>query len=155
MVRLFRRVFLLIVAHLLQENMPSETDKWGWKHVSVFGGFDKGSGTKRWKCNHCNSRYNGSYSRVRAHLLGYSGVGVKSCPAIDKSIRDEFRILEEEYLQKKKKKNPFSSKVVKRIKNCQLNFTGPIRSLAKEDVDETVARFFYADGLNMNTVNSP
>ncbi|CAO2814660.1 unnamed protein product [Amaranthus hypochondriacus] len=135
--------------------MPTETDKWGWKHVSVFGGFDKGSGTKRWKCNHCNLRYNGSYSRVRAHLLGFSGVGVKSCPAIDKSIRDEFRILEEERLQKKKKKNPFSSKVGKRIKNCQLNFTGPIRSLAKEDVDETVARFFYADGLNMNTVNSP
>lgn len=58
--------------------MPSESDKWGWKHVTVFGRFDKGSGTKRWKCNHCNIRYNGSYSRVRAHLLGFSGVGVKS-----------------------------------------------------------------------------
>ncbi|KAB2606588.1 hypothetical protein D8674_006305 [Pyrus ussuriensis x Pyrus communis] len=50
--------------------MPSESDKWGWNHVTVFGRFDKGSGAKRWKCNHCNLRYNGSYSRVRAHLLG-------------------------------------------------------------------------------------
>ncbi|ONH89462.1 hypothetical protein PRUPE_I001200 [Prunus persica] len=50
--------------------MPSESDKWGWKHVTVFGRFDKGSGTKKWKCHHCNLRYNGSCSRVRAHLLG-------------------------------------------------------------------------------------
>ncbi|KMT01813.1 hypothetical protein BVRB_9g210950 [Beta vulgaris subsp. vulgaris] len=135
--------------------MPSESDKWGWKHVSVFGGFDKGSGTKRWKCNHCSLRYNGSYSRVRAHLLGFTGVGVKSCPAIDKSVREEFRLLEEERLQRKKKKNPPCAKIGKRMKNCQLNFASPIRTLAKEDVDEMVARFFYADGLNMNVVNSP
>lgn len=135
--------------------MPSETDKWGWKHVSVFGGFDKGSGTKRWKCNHCNLRYNGSYSRVRAHLLGFTGVGVKSCPSIDKSLREEFRRLEEERLQRKKKKNPLNAKIGKRMKNCQLNFTNPIRNIAKEDVDETIARFFYADGLNMDVVNSP
>lgn len=49
--------------------MPSESDKWGWKHVSVFGGFAKGS-----------------------------GVGVKSCPAIDRSLREAFQILEEERL---------------------------------------------------------
>ncbi|KAJ0083366.1 hypothetical protein Patl1_30501 [Pistacia atlantica] len=84
--------------------MPSESDKWGWEHVSVFGGFDRGSGTKRWKCNHCNLRYNGSYSRVRAHLLGFSGVGVKSCPAIDRSLREAFQILEEERLARKKKR---------------------------------------------------
>ncbi|KAJ8433601.1 hypothetical protein Cgig2_016531 [Carnegiea gigantea] len=134
--------------------MPSETDKWGWQHVSVFGEFDKGSGTKRWKCNHCNQRYNGSYSRVRAHLLGFTGVGVKSCPAIDKSLREEFRRLEEERLQRKKKKNPFSTKIGKKIKNYQMNFSSPARALAKEDVDETIARFFFADGLDMNIVNS-
>ncbi|KAH9616976.1 hypothetical protein KSS87_016330 [Heliosperma pusillum] len=134
--------------------MASESDKWGWKHVSVFGGFDKGSGTKRWKCNHCNVRYNGSYSRVRAHLLGFTGVGVKSCPAIEKSLREELRILEEERFQRKKKKNPLNTKIGKRIKNPQINFSSSVRSLAKEDVDEIVARCFYADGLSMNIVNS-
>lgn len=133
--------------------MPPESDKWGWKHVSVFGGFDKGSGTKRWKCNHCNLRYNGSYSRVRAHLLGFSGVGVKSCPAIDGSLREAFQVLEEERVARKKKVISGGEKPRKRIRTSR-----PILALtcvSKEDVDDIVARFFYANGLNVNIVNSP
>ncbi|GAB4824765.1 hypothetical protein Ancab_040320 [Ancistrocladus abbreviatus] len=135
--------------------MPSESDKWGWKHVSVFGGFDKGSGTKRWKCNHCNLRYNGSYSRVRAHLLGFAGVGVKSCPAVDRSMRKAFQVLEEERLASKKKKTSESDKSIKRTKTSQICASSTARNLSKEDVDNIVARFIYADGLNVNVVNSP
>ncbi len=131
--------------------MPSESDKWGWKHVSVFGGFDKGSGTKRWKCNHCNLRYNGSYSRVRAHLLGFTGVGVKSCPAIDRSLREAFQTLEEERLARKKKRTSGSGKPGKRIRTSRPSLT----CVTKEDVDDIVARFFYADGLSIKVVNSP
>ncbi|EOY32153.1 Uncharacterized protein TCM_039722 [Theobroma cacao] len=90
--------------------MASEFDKWGWEHVTVFGVFDRGSGTKRWKCNHCNLRYNGSYSRVRAHLLRFSGVGVKSCLAINRTLREAFHILEEERLARKKKRTFGSGK---------------------------------------------
>ncbi|XP_042959851.1 uncharacterized protein LOC122294927 isoform X2 [Carya illinoinensis] len=129
--------------------MPSESDKWGWKHVSVFGGFDKGTGTKRWKCNHCNLRYNGSYSRVRAHLLGFAGVGVKSCPAIDRSLREAFQIMEEERLARKKEKT--SGTPGKRIRTSRPSLS----SVTKEDVDDIVARFFYADGFNIKVVNSP
>lgn len=133
--------------------MPSESDKWGWEHVSVFGGFERGSGTKRWKCNHCNLRYNGSYSRVRAHLLGFSGVGVKSCPAIDRSMRETFQILEEERIARKKKRTSGIAKHGKRIRACQSSIVS--KAISKEDVDEMVARFFYAAGLNVNVVNSP
>ncbi|XP_031250194.1 uncharacterized protein LOC116114653 [Pistacia vera] len=133
--------------------MPSESDKWGWEHVSVFGGFDRGSGTKRWKCNHCNLRYNGSYSRVRAHLLGFSGVGVKSCPAIDRSLREAFQILEEERLARKKKRISGNGKPGKRIRTSQSTLT--VKNISKEDVDDMIARFFYADGLNVNVINSP
>ncbi|KAA8550236.1 hypothetical protein F0562_001920 [Nyssa sinensis] len=136
--------------------MPSESDKWGWKHVSVFGGFDKGSGTKRWKCNHCNLRYNGSYSRVRAHLLGFTGVGVKSCPAIDRSLREAFQILEEERVARKKKRpSGGSGKPSKRIRTSQPSLPCVWKTVTKEDVDDVVARFFYAEGLNINVVSSP
>ena len=130
--------------------MLPDSDKWGWKHVSVFGGFDKGSGTKRWKCNHCNLRYNGSYSRVRAHLLGFSGVGVKSCPAIDGSLREAFQVLEEERLARKSKRASRSEKSGKRVRTSR-----PSISISKEEVDDVVARFLYANGLNVNVVNSP
>ncbi|KAL5830935.1 hypothetical protein ACOSQ4_016289 [Xanthoceras sorbifolium] len=133
--------------------MPSESDKWGWEHVTVFGGFDRGTGTKRWKCNHCNLRYNGSYSRVRAHLLGFTGVGVKSCPAIDRSLREAFQILEEERLAGKKKRIPGSAKPGKRIRTPRPSLT--LKTIPKEDVDDMIARFVYADGLNVNVINSP
>ncbi|XP_010278249.1 PREDICTED: uncharacterized protein LOC104612511 isoform X2 [Nelumbo nucifera] len=135
--------------------MPSESDKWGWKHVSVFGGFDKGSGTKRWKCNYCSLRYNGSYSRVRAHLLGSTGVGVKSCPAIDRSLRDALQILEEERLARKKKRISGSGKSSKRIRNSQPSLSSVWKASPREDIDDSVARFFYANGLNFNILNSP
>ncbi|XP_019436314.1 PREDICTED: uncharacterized protein LOC109342779 [Lupinus angustifolius] len=131
--------------------MPSESDKWGWKHVSVFGGFDKGSGTKRWKCNHCNLRYNGSYSRVRAHLLGFSGVGVKSCPAIDTSLKESFQVLEEQRVARKRKRTSGTGKHSKRIRTSRTNHT----CVTKDDVDEILARFFFADGLDANIINSP
>ncbi|KAK1587628.1 hypothetical protein Q3G72_014991 [Acer saccharum] len=133
--------------------MPSESDKWGWEHVTVFGGFDRGTGTKRWKCNHCNLRYNGSYSRVRAHLLGFTGVGVKSCPAIDRSLREAFQILEEERLAGKKKRIPGSAKPGKRIRTSRSSLT--VKTILKEDVDDMIARFVFADGLNVNVINSP
>ncbi|CAN0900454.1 DNA repair protein RAD5A [Linum grandiflorum] len=134
-------------------DMPSDADKWGWEHVSVFGGFDKGSGTKRWKCNHCGMRYNGSYSRVRAHLLGCSGVGVKSCPAIDRSMREAFQILEEEQLDRKRKKNASSTaKPGKRYRTSQSTLL--LKPISKEDVDDTVGRFFFAAGLSMGVINS-
>lgn len=133
--------------------MPSESDKWGWEHVTVFGGFDRGTGTKRWKCNHCNLRYNGSYSRVRAHLLGFTGVGVKSCPAIDRPLREAFQILEEERVAGRKKRISANAKPGKRIRTSRPSLT--LKPLPKEDVDEMIARFVYADGLNVNVINSP
>lgn len=137
--------------------MPTESDKWGWKQVSVFGGFDRGSGTKRWKCNHCNSRYNGSYSRVRAHLLGFTGVGVKSCPAIDRSLREAFQVLEEERLSRKKKKRVSSQgeNLCKRGKNSQNCHLSIQNAVGKEAVDDLVARFFYAEGMSIGAINSP
>lgn len=129
--------------------MSVESDKWGWKHVSVFGGFDKGSGTKRWKCNHCNQRYNGSYSRVRAHLLGYSGLGVKPCPSIDNSVRETFSVLEKDRIAKKlmKKRKVSPSRNTMRKHALGVNHQ-------TEYVDDNVARFFYVDGVNVNVVNS-
>ncbi|XP_021714033.1 uncharacterized protein LOC110682102 isoform X1 [Chenopodium quinoa] len=137
------------LAVISNRKMPAESEKWGWKHVSVFGGFDRGSGTKRWKCNHCNQRYNGSYSRVRAHLLGYNGLGVKPCPAIDNSVRETFSVFEKDRVAKKlmKKKGVSSSR------NTMTKYSVGV-SQQTEPVDDIVARFFYVDGVNVNVVNS-
>lgn len=113
--------------------MPSESDKWGWKHVTVLGGFAGGGGSKRWRCNYCNSKHTGSHSRVRAHLLGLAGGGVKHCSAIDETLREEFRSLEEE----------------------QSNVASPPRTISKTELQDSTARFIYAESLSVKVINSP
>lgn len=123
--------------------------------MSVVGGFDSGSGTKRWKCNHCNGDYNGSYSRVRAHLLGFNGLGVRPCLAVDSSSRETFRILDENRLARKLMKKTISSRGKTSNKVLLLdNLSRSMRNLATENVDDTVARFLYGVGLNLDVVDS-
>ncbi|KAG6763115.1 hypothetical protein POTOM_033650 [Populus tomentosa] len=95
--------------------MPSESDKWGWEPVSVFGGIDRGSGTKR-------------------------------------SLREAFQVLEEERVAQKKKKSSVIGKPGKLIRTSKPTLAW--ETITKEDVDDIVARFFYADGLNIDIINS-
>jgi len=140
--------------------------------VSVLGGFDRGSGAKRWKCNHCDQLYNGSYSRVRAHLLGLSGCGIKPCPAIDASSRGPFKLLDQEDFltrklvhrkikNKKKKLFPSSGSLSRLMNLFGTNYrliegvsSSKMMDRAASNVDNIVARFFFADGLSLDVADS-
>lgn len=91
---------------LIFDSMFLEYEKWGWKYVSVVGGFDSGSGIKRWKCNYCNGDYNGLYFCVRVYFFGFNGLGVRFCFVVDLFLREIFRILDE---------NCFVRKLMKKI----------------------------------------
>ncbi|KAF4379685.1 hypothetical protein F8388_023702, partial [Cannabis sativa] len=93
-----------------------------------------------------------------AHLLGFTGVGVKSCPAIDRSLREAFQILEEERIARKKKRVSGGDKLggKQRIRASRRpSSSSSSTCVGKEDVDDIVARFIYANGLNVNVVCSP
>lgn len=54
-----------------------------WKHVTLLektGG--KSGGNVRSHYHFCQGIINGSYSRVKAHLLKISGYGTKGCPKV-------------------------------------------------------------------------
>lgn len=74
---------------------------------------------------------------------------LKSCPTIDMSLREAFQIMEEERLARKKEN--IYGKPIKHLWTSQPSLS----SVPKEDVDDIVARFFYADGFNIKVVNSP
>ena len=54
-----------------------------WQYVTKVekppGASVKSGGNTYFKCNYCDNVYMGSYSRVKAHLLGISGKGVRAC----------------------------------------------------------------------------
>ena len=65
-----------------------------WKYVTKVekppGASVKSGGNTYFKCNYCDNVYMGSYSRVKAHLLGISGKGVRAC-AKTKGHRQEMQ----------------------------------------------------------------
>jgi len=117
------------------------------------------------KCSLCDFSFNGSYTRVIAHLLQFKGEGVRSCPKVNSSKLVEFKKLDNEATLKieisKKKKVPLPSvsnegnqtnKDLRRLK-------GPLESSfniqARDALDYEIGRMFYASGLSFNLVRSP
>ena len=60
-----------------------------WRHVSKLRK-TSGGGNNLIKCSLCDFSFNGSYTRVRAHLLQLKGEGVRSCPKVSSSKLVEF-----------------------------------------------------------------
>jgi len=55
-----------------------------------------GGGNNVIKCSLCDFSFNGSYTRVRAHLLQPKGERVRSCPKVSSSKLVEFKKLDNE-----------------------------------------------------------
>ncbi|KAF9598885.1 hypothetical protein IFM89_032739 [Coptis chinensis] len=70
-----------------------------WRYVTVkeVAG-PKAGGNKKWTCNFCQYDGNGSYLRVKAHLLHVSGIGAKGVAKVgpskhwDVAMEDEFSL---------------------------------------------------------------
>jgi len=76
------------------------------------------------KCNLCDFSFNGSYTRVRAHLLQLKGEGVRSCPKVSSSKHVEFKKLDNEStlkieISKKKKGSIYLLYLMKEIRQIR------------------------------------
>ncbi|KAL3733543.1 hypothetical protein ACJRO7_022980 [Eucalyptus globulus] len=60
--------------------MPREVDPF-WRHVEVVA--------KKWKCKFCGKDSGGSATRIRAHLAGVPGYGIKPCERVDDHVRSQ------------------------------------------------------------------
>ncbi|KAD2392869.1 hypothetical protein E3N88_39846 [Mikania micrantha] len=71
-----------------------------WDYVSKIEK-QGGGGNWKFKCNVCNEIQQGSYSRVRARLLGIKGSGISICKKATLGDKLEMKRLEDEYEEKK------------------------------------------------------
>ncbi|KAM7269737.1 hypothetical protein ACFE04_025234 [Oxalis oulophora] len=75
-----------------------------WNHVEKGVKQDQRGGTTKITCKFCNMIFTGTYSRIRAHLLGNKGQGVEVCNQITRSQQIECQRLEDDYEEFKKNK---------------------------------------------------
>ncbi|XP_068504437.1 uncharacterized protein [Phaseolus vulgaris] len=137
-----------------------------WRYVSKLRK-TPGGGNNMIKCSLCDFSFNGSYTRVRAHLLRITGGGVRICANVTPSKLVEFKKLDNEaslkieYSKKKKVPLPHVSDEGKQSNNNDLNpkLKGSLQAAfniqGRDTVDCAVARMFYSSGLPFHLARNP
>ncbi|XP_057497393.1 uncharacterized protein LOC130782121 [Actinidia eriantha] len=161
--------------HISDDEVEEPTATPLWKYVTKISGEtpnSKGlSGGSKFICNFgCKTEpYTGSYSRVRAHLIGLQpgqkAQGVQLCPNISKTERELLKQEEMEAIRifgRNAKARKLPSNTSMKGGN-QSNNPSPVKGILnkmfkisnKEDVDQRIARCLYGNGIPFNVVRSP
>ncbi|XP_076917999.1 uncharacterized protein LOC143578244 [Bidens hawaiensis] len=132
-----------------------------WEFVTKIEKHGTG-GTWKFTCNFCGEQRQGSYSRVKAHLLGIKGVGIAICKKATMVDKIKMRKLEDSYEEKKD-----ASKAKEVGLPCEatlglkkrITISNPmIRAYGveiRDQLDEEIARMFYTGGLPFNLARNP
>lgn len=140
-----------------------------WKHVSLVSKSKDGGGNRVWNCNYCLKENKGSYSRVKAHLLGISLMGIKSCTKVTKEIKTQLELEVEMAARKEamledgriRKSNyitlPSGSDLVqpKRRKGNPSSIENSFNLIQRDEIDKEIARMFYSAALPFNFARNP
>ncbi|RID49539.1 hypothetical protein BRARA_H00337 [Brassica rapa] len=107
----------------------------------------------------------GSYSRIRVHLLGIKNQGIVICKKATRSQKSDMQKLEDEF---EKKKNKSGSRALPLP--CEKNETNPASKKRKsvdsaiarsfgievrDQLDQEIARMFYSGGVLFNLARNP
>ncbi|MCO5554720.1 hypothetical protein L7F22_008254 [Adiantum nelumboides] len=106
-----------------------------WKYVVQAGSFNS-RGSKKWNCSFCKADYVGSYSRVRAHLLGIKKQGIGLC--LKATSEDKASMAREEHESsnnKEKESNVFPSQLKRKV-HGQHSLESMFNASCRKEVDE-------------------
>ncbi|CAL2266067.1 unnamed protein product [Prunus armeniaca] len=150
-----------------------------WKYVTKVESSKKVGGNISFTCHYCQSMFQGSYSRVKHHLLKIKGGGIRPCNKVTQSNLSEMKRLVDDAELKIKNAQarrtvslPTSSKsgsLRASASAFDLDFdmneqvlepkkrkgvSGPLEKAfqnnAREQLDSLIARMFYTSGLSFN-----
>ncbi|PWZ40492.1 hypothetical protein Zm00014a_028394 [Zea mays] len=141
---------------------PDEDEKKPlWRYAEILERTGKGlGGNVRIRCRLCNHVWNGSYSRVKAHLLKIPGFGVKFCRVVTVHVLEQLKAevaaasvvanrtlprdipLPVEGNEKRKRRG---------VSAIESSFNLDVR----RQLDELIARMFYTGGLPFNLARNP
>ena len=129
-----------------------------------------GGGNYEIKCNICDFTFNGSYTRVRAHLLKMTGKGVRVCQKVTvaklidlKKIDNEATLRVERSKTKSVSLPPVSTQHqmdtntlgVDPKKRKTSSVENAFNLQARETLDHEIARMFYSSGLPFHLARNP
>ncbi|GJX72443.1 hAT dimerization domain, ribonuclease H-like domain protein [Tanacetum coccineum] len=133
-----------------------------WEYVTKLEKQGAAGGVWKFQCNLCSETRQGSYSRVRAHLLGIKGSGIAICKSPTAGDRQKMKQLEEAYEEKKAESNakevalPCEAGVgFKKRKGSSTPIERAFGVEIRDQLDQEIARMFYTGGLPFNLARNP
>jgi len=118
------------------------------------------------KCNICGETKSGSYSRVRANLLGIKNAGIAPCKKVTRCERLNMQRLEDEFEKKKSESgaravplpwetSSVASSAFKKRKSSISPLERAFGIEVRDQLDQEIARMFYTGGLPFNLAGNP
>ncbi|XP_059659219.1 uncharacterized protein LOC132306039 [Cornus florida] len=145
-----------------------------WNYVTQLEKIGGGGGNFLFKCHFCNNEFKGSYTRVKAHLLQNTGMGIRICPKVTyQNIAEMQKAIEEAELRiknSKPKKVPLppssaslggttsltqEAYVPKKRKASGGAIGKAFNNEAREQLHSEIARMFYSAGLPFHLARNP
>lgn len=131
-----------------------------WNYVTKLEKLGATGGTWRFKCSFCDEVRQGSYSRVKAHLLALKGQGISICRRSTMTDKLEMQKLENEFELKKslsgRRAVPLPCESVsKKRKSCISPIVASFGIQARDQLDQEIARMFYTGGVPFNLARNP
>lgn len=111
------------------------------------------------KCLYCELVFSATATRIRAHLLGWSGCGVRACTSCPEPVKQKF-----EELEKAKKEAQFRKRKLDQLDRAtsgaasthkQSSLHASFRKQDRSAVDQLWGRAFFGNGLPFRFANDP
>ncbi|CAA7040561.1 unnamed protein product [Microthlaspi erraticum] len=145
---------------------PDQSDSEGtaplWKYVTKLDKQGLTGGTWKFECTFYKIIRQGSYSRVKGHLLAVPQSGVAACTKVTRPQRQAMKKLEEEFLKKKSESGarevPLACETENSAKRRRSSFSPIVAAFGvevREQLDQEIARMFYTGGLLFNLARNP
>jgi Protein of unknown function (DUF 659) len=132
-----------------------------WKFVTKLEKISDNGGNWLFQCTFCNSKFKGSYSRVKAHLLKIPNQGIKICDKAPTQERSKLKKLhresEERAIVRSTNKEGSQSEPRKRRASIGSS-TLDKKTFNKEQgaaLDSLIAKCFYSQGISFNMARNP
>ncbi|KAF3776852.1 hypothetical protein EJ110_NYTH47076 [Nymphaea thermarum] len=141
-----------------------------WSYVNLMGKPPGGGGNAFFKCNFCEGQFNGSYTRVKAHLLKISQKGIQVCKKITNETLAQLKKEQKAFENKKSTssgsgfidiasilhddiQNPPKKRKVVDVHQKSIKDSFSLQG--RRELDLKVATFFYVNCIPFNVARSP
>ncbi|XP_058750554.1 uncharacterized protein LOC131623560 [Vicia villosa] len=135
-----------------------------WAYVTLLQNRNESKGNAKWRCNFCQVEYNGSYFRVKSHLLREKNKGIAICSQVTNEYLAEMQELQRNAQKVEPVQVPLPTRTTslnppidknKKKRGSDGPLSKAFNNEARDHLSSEIARLFYSAGMSFNVARNP